>query len=160
MADYGKALEQGIEAAKRAEAAKREIADVFEDLKIQVLAATSGRVLITVKEREGMDLMEAMRRMPGLLRIPSQFVSMEAHEPYRISACNPTTKQGNDFALAFLELDPAGYPCTISWGDRTNVCRDKEAVSECLAELLTDPTVGQQLYVLTRLKPSTAPENN
>ena len=62
MADYKKALRQGFEAAKKADLARKEIKEVLDTFKEQVLASSDGRLLIEVREfEEERDIFEVMK---------------------------------------------------------------------------------------------------
>jgi hypothetical protein len=57
------------------------------------------------------------------------------------------------FILAGIVISASGfYPATLTWNDEERQCADKEALENCLAELLRDPIIGEKLQTLINQK--------
>ena len=145
MVDYGKALEEGFAAARRADAARQEIEEVFTDLRTQVLTATANRIQIERLQYEVEDT--------GWAALLYTFPQKPKDKYWAIAAFNPSVGRNKAVQLARWVQDNAGYPCKVTWSQQEHICEDREALSICLAELLSDPVVGQKLNSLTKLKP-------
>ena len=146
MPDFRKALEQGFEAARKADIAKKEIDEVFNDLKTQVLSGTGNKVLIERGQIRDDSL-------PATFREVLTFGGAPAPGYSAIVAFNPSAKK-KLVELARWEVDKAGYPCTVTWSKQAHVCENKEALINCLSDLLKDPVVGEKIYTLTKLEPT------
>jgi hypothetical protein len=145
MPNFVKALEEGFEAARKADAARNEIDEVFRDLNTQVLKVTNNQVSIERKELPESSF-DRIRRLAD----PDK----PTNKLWAIVAFNPTVGKTKEFQLADWEMDRAGYPCKVTWNRREHVCEDKEALINCLSELLKDPVIGQNIYTLTKLEPT------
>jgi hypothetical protein len=147
MPDYSKALQDGFDRARKADAARKEIDAVFEDLKNQILTATDNKVSI---ERRRMTIPTpeiSTVSAPGFFSLPAPPVRYWA-----IVAFNPNLPKEKLFELAGWEMDKAGYPCKVTWSKQEHICEDKNALTACLFELLSDPTIAEMLYTLTKLE--------
>ncbi|NQS97638.1 MAG: hypothetical protein HQ591_04220 [candidate division Zixibacteria bacterium] len=142
MTDYVSAFEQGLLAAEEADRTRKEIEKIFSDLDLQIKEKTAGKISISIEERE-------RERSPNIL---SAFPMFEPKYKYHvISAHNPKIPESPVKILAEWTQDRRGYPCKIEWGGSVTSCEDGEALENTLAELLTDPIVGEKLYALMRL---------
>jgi hypothetical protein len=143
MVDYAKALNEGFEAAQRTERARKEIDEVFDDLNNQIINASDGKLRIERMRKE---------KVQGIL--PRSFIYSNPIEYYWvISAYNPKIGESKQYDLAKWIQDRNGYPCKVTWNQQEHICEDRQALSSCLAELLSDPIVGEKLYTLTKLEP-------
>lgn len=145
MPDFAKALQEGFEAAHLAEVARHEIDQIFDDLSKQVLKATDEKVEISRRQYE----IRKTGWSTGLLA-----TLQEPRDKYwAIAALNPTIGPESQVQLARWVPGEGGYPCTVAWHKEENICQDAESLATCLAEMLSDPIVGQKLHSLTMLEP-------
>ena len=141
MADYRSALKEGFDAARKAELARKEIDDVLEKFKDDVLSASGGKLTI---ERQVFN--ESIGPFEGISALGPR------KKYWALAAHNPTAKEPTWKELARWKQSPDGYPCSIILGDRELQFEDREALEQGLAEFLRDPRVGEKLYLLTKLK--------
>lgn len=151
MNDFAIAFHEGLEAATRAEDARKEIDNIFEELNAVISTESHNTVVI-----------ERYQHYENPEVGPSGRVFVHPLKPrklyWAITAYNP--KVGRDKLdklreLAKWDMDPAGYPCTITWSKQEHICEDGVALSRCLTALLKDPVVGENLRVLMRLSETT-----
>ncbi len=149
MIDFVEALEEGFLSARRATDARTEIDKVFTELDGQVQRASGGRLSIKRGHRtRAQAVLEKMAEVFALPPGPTEaFSAIVAH--------NPKVKEGHQREIATWSQDNAGYPCRVAWGHQEHICEDKEALSECLADLLRDPEVASTLLRLMNLQPAT-----
>lgn len=145
MPDFANALEKGFKAARRAEVARHEIDQVFDDLSKQVLKATNGKVEIFRAQYEVEET--------GWPITMFTFPPKPKDKYLAIAASNPTIGRKSQVQLARWVPGEGGYPCTVAWHKQENICQDGASLATCLAEMLSDPIVGQKLQSLTKLEP-------
>lgn len=148
MPDFAKALEEGFEAARRAEVARHEIDQIFDELSKQLLKATDGKVKISRTQYEVEET--------GWAITPFAFPPKPKDHYWAIAALNPTIGRKSQVQLARWVPGEGGYPCTVAWHKQENICQDGASLATCLAEMLSDPIVGQKLRSLTKLEPEKA----
>jgi hypothetical protein len=151
MPDYAKSLEEGFEAARKAEVAKKEIDEVFKELNTQVIKVTEGKVYI---ERKEFKEEEKDYETAAISILKYAYPRRVIIKYWVIIAFNPIVNPENVLHLARWEMDRGGYPCKVIWSKQDHICEDMEALANCLADLLKDPVVGEKLYTLTKLAPS------
>lgn len=154
MVDYAAALTEGIDAAKQAELAAKEIDRVFAELSANVRDGSGGQVEIGRQQVEGppppfgsnplAPVAEALRRAGG---------SYTA-----ITARSPHLPEDPGKVLARWQPNPEGYPCRVSWAGQVRICEDREALEQCLLDLLRDPGVGRKIRALMEASPANPPE--
>lgn len=146
MVDFSEAYKEGLEAAKKAEVAKKEIDEVFADLNRALEKESKGNISIERKRY----VKKGTRKATGLEYIMGKMF-VETKVPYTaIVASNPRYPGIKPKELAEWSQDRAGYPCKISWGNNDHVCEDQEALENALAELLRDPIVGERMIELMK----------
>jgi len=162
MIDYAKALKRGLDAANRAAAARKEIDQIFQDLDDQVLRGTKNKVSIRCRTCDPGDALPATPHVEDfypheLSSVTGYHTSVtQARGSLAIAAFNPTVGSKKQALLALCEIDRAGYPFQVTWNDKVNICEDGEALRSCLADLLSDPLVGQKIHNLMTLQPQKA----
>ena len=141
MTDFAQAFNEGLSTAQVAELAKQEIQEVLEELGQQILAASSGKVVIEV--------VKLPDDLNPLVQIAASLGPGVPHH-WAITARNPAVA-GSRKELARWVEDPRGYPCRVSgpWGE--TYCEDREALERCLADVLKQPVAAQKIYALMRL---------
>ena len=142
MTDYSFAFEEGLKAAKEAKNVREEINSVFKQLNDQITETTGGKIVI---ERRKFEVRQPLLDTLYKMGHPRQ-------KYFGIAASNPTISDGPIKELSKWSQDRRGYPCKITWADQERFCEDKKALEQTLAELLRDPSVGEDLYVLINLK--------
>ena len=156
MIDYAKALKRGLDAAHRAAAARKEIDQIFKDLDDQVKRATENKVSIRCRGRAPGDANVACVGNLYLREGPHHDLVDYLQRSLSIAIYNPTVSGKKEALLALCDIDNAGYPCQLTWSDKVNICEDGEALRSCLADLLSDPLVGQKIHNLMTLQPQKA----
>jgi hypothetical protein len=139
MVDFIKAFEEGKEAAIKAENARREIDEVFDDLNAQLNRSTRGKIIITREQ-----LHENDGPFGSFIYPPRLYQA--------ILAVNRNIKNSSKRELARWEISRVGYPVKISWATIDRYCEDRISLEECLADLIKDPIVAEQLLILINLK--------
>ena len=141
MIDYAKALQEGFEAAQKANLARKEIKAVLEKFRDDILAGSGGKLLIEIKQfEEKVSPLDIMKR--GAL---AQF---EREVYFAITASNPTVEKPLYKELARWKQSRDGYPCSLIVNRQESQLEDRTALELGLAELLRDPRVGEKLYAL------------
>jgi len=145
MTDFIDAFKGGLDAAKAADRARKEIDEVFSDLDRQIIEVSEGKLSIERREYY------VTKSSWEALRFSFPPKSKETY--WAIVAKNPTIKKTPYKELAKWQEDPVGYPCKLIWAKQEQICEDRAALEICLADLLRDPIVGERLYVLMNLEP-------
>ena len=135
MSDFKSAFQNGLEAAKKADASRAEIADVFKDLNQQITDASHGKLAIRRYEFE--------RARSAFQQIA--LILTPADTYWVIGATNPTITGMQPEKLCNWDEDRAGYPCKLTWGGDEHYCEDKQALEINLSNLLSDPVVAKIL---------------
>ncbi len=136
MVDYTKALKQGFDAARRAEAARKEIDCVFLDLNTQILQATENRLSIERRQYE-LDNPAAFSTT-----VWSTFSPPIIRKVWKIVAFNPAVGKDKEVPIASWEVDRTGYPCKVTWNKEEHLCENREALALCLSELSLEMIKG------------------
>ncbi len=139
MSSYIDAFEKGQEASRKAVIAKKEIKEILEELKKQLLTATEGKLEIFIKpQRESIQ--------------GNSLIDMIQNRNFRdylaIVARNPKSDSNNIKELAEWNQENTGYPCKIEWGKEEYTCHDRKSLESCLTLLLQDPGVAEKLHQL------------
>lgn len=136
MADFLKAIQDGVRAAELAERARTEIDQVFDELNKQMQAFSNGKVFI------------------GRLPFP---VIDQYGEPVEDGRGDVETELGiglhtsNKKRQRWLAqwISPhSGYPCRIRTDQLILTCDDKPGLEASLSEVLRDPKVGEAVQQL------------
>ena len=144
------AFEEGIEASRRAEAARTEIEQIIDSLSRQLNEATSGRLKI--------DVIESQDILASFAKWNSVFAGhgLQNSKPQKsewIGAKNLQAENDSYVKLAKWDRPHAGYPCTLTFNGRDLRCHDRDSLEESLAELLRDSLVGEALRQLLQRTP-------
>jgi hypothetical protein len=135
MTNFKSAFQVGLKAAQKAEAAKKEIKEVFNDLNKQLSEASDGKLIIEIQQ--------LTRPLP----LPFNLVQ-QGEKYWAIVARNPKLKASPIKELAEWQIDRHGYPCKITWSGIEEYCEKKQAVETGLEHLLQDPTTAEKLQSL------------
>jgi len=147
MADYIKALNEGFEAAKKADSARKEINQVLEKFREDILAGSKGKLLIELKQWEE-ELGTYERIMMG-----AAIGGSAGKKTYTaLTASNPMAEKKSYKELARWTQSKDGYPCSLIYGKQERQFEDRVALERGLADLLKDPNVGESLYLLINTK--------
>lgn len=150
MVDFKSAVKDGFDAAEKAELARREVREVLARLKSDVLDFSGGRLSVDLAE------FQRFRRPRTLAETfvdPTTVLGLRTPEVYfALAATNPKVKDSPTKDLAEWKQAANGYPCTLTWVGQQRQCEDREALEECLADLLRDPLIGEKLQSLMNLK--------
>lgn len=146
MTDFVAALNEGFDAAEKAERARREVDEVFRQLDDQIREGTKNRLSVT------RSLLEVPRQETfflGSTRVANPFVSKSREKYWAIVATNPSVPKAKALELArWYPPRKGGYPCKIWWAGEEHICEDKEGLANCLADLLRDPDVAATLMTV------------
>lgn len=142
MTDYRAAFEQGQEAARQADRARKEIDGVLQEFADALAEASHGKLKVTLRTYE-------INEAKWMIAITFPPTPKETY--MAITAVNPTVKSPI-VQLAKWKPGAAGYPCMVSWTGQEKFCEDKEALQRTLAELIADPLIGEKLLSLVSLE--------
>lgn len=155
MTDYAAAFAQGLEAAQQAEVAKKEIDAVFAELNANIKDVSGGRVEIGRRPFKEQSLLLGQNPLLD----PAGEALRALKRPDAIVATNPRVLEAPILRLARWQPNPNGYPCKISWAGQDRYCEDKQALENCLLELLRDPDVGRTIRWVMELPPTSPPKS-
>lgn len=142
MVDYISSLQRGINAAQQAAKNRDEVGSVLENLNEQLKAAFEGKLEIGIFTK--LNPLAAFIGFAGGQRKPeSQFVG----------AKNPLAADQSPVELAGWKVDPSGYPIQLTIPEAEIYCENRTALEKGLQELLSQPDVGEKLYLLMARKP-------
>lgn len=157
MVNFIEAYQVGLNAANSAEKNEQEIDAVFEEMNRQLFSATEGKISVlrqTIHENESSIFYR------NLIARHGRSVTLPHYKPYRAIVARNLLVNNNTKELAKWHQKPEGYPCEITFGSKTMICEDKEALENALAEMLRDPIVGETLFKLTNLPIPEQTENS
>lgn len=140
MVNFVEAYKNGLNSAELAKKRKIEINSVFDDLNRQLNEATNGKISISRINSSEVKKTNHIRlgSLPEIILYSA------------IAAENPVVKNSAR-ELARWYQDRAGYPCKITLDSKTMYCEDKKGLENALAQLLSDPVVGETLRNLQNL---------
>jgi hypothetical protein len=147
MTDFVAAFRSGLDAAQRADLARKEIDAVFAELTEQLQRPADGRVQIVRQEFEKRDADPFGIGLPYTLRV----LGARAPTYWAVAARNPKAADTKPRELALWQQDRAGYPCKLSWGGVERTCNDRESLQEALAALLEDGIIAERINGVMRL---------
>ena len=143
MPNYIKALQEGFEAAKKADLARTEIRQVLEQFTKDVLAGSDGKLLIEVKTFEEQQSPFEFAKISALGVIEKKYYDA-------LVASNPKRPDRRKKELARWKQANEGYPCSLTIQHREIQMEDRAALERGLAELLKSPLIGEVLYSLIK----------
>jgi hypothetical protein len=146
MVDFTDSFRRGLDAAKRAQANRDQIAAIFSQLSEALLSMTDGSVEIAVVPIE--DTMNALARM--IVSIEKEKYGDKVIAVRRSGQPKSTARR-----IARWKQGDAGYPCAVIWGERHASCEDADSLRAELAELVSSPTVGEAIVATMNAHPST-----
>ena len=146
MADFKKSMLKGIEAAEHAAKNVKEIDEVFDDLKNQLLEATDNKVEI-FREPAFFTEPDPNAKNAGTA---SFLGNRRIRKAVQIACKNPKLK-GVGESLAEFKLAKSGYPCEIKLHSEELMCKNREGLEAALERLLSDPVVGEKIYKVMNL---------
>ncbi|MBN3988712.1 hypothetical protein ACMFFK_09560 [Serratia marcescens] len=153
MADFMESINDGLNAAKKADENKNEINSVFDELNFQLGKATNGAAKVIrrafYKEINTTTYANIAAKMIGESLLNQQ------RETYLALAISHVNKEYNfnDVEIAKWNIDKNGYPCVITLRSVELYCEDKEALEKALSELMRDPDVGTAVFNCMNFKP-------
>jgi len=136
MADFLKAIQDGVRAAELADRARTEIDQVFDELNKQMQAFSNGKVCISrllfpVTDQDGDPVEDGRGNVETELGI-GLHTRNKKHRRWLAQWISPHT----------------GYPCRIRTEQLILTCDDKPGLEESLSEVLRDPKVGEAVQQL------------
>ncbi|WP_273874657.1 hypothetical protein [Serratia marcescens] len=152
MADFMGSINDGLNAAKKADENRAEITSVMDELNLQLGMATNNCVRLITRSfyKE-----EPVRYQTMAEKIMGVSLSDKPREAYTALAISHTNKDYgfNDIEVAKWSVDKNGYPCVIKLGSDELYCEDKEALEAALAELMRDTDVGAAVLKCMNFRP-------
>lgn len=147
MVDFMGSINEGMNAAKQAEANKAEVKEVFAELNRQLSEVTDGKVTL--------DRAKFYKEDPsGYANITASLLG-RARENYLGLGIGHTNENYNlpKIEIAKWDMDKKGYPCTIKIGSDELYCEDRNALENALSNLMRDPDVGTAIFKYMNYKP-------
>jgi hypothetical protein len=141
MVDYKKFLDLGLDAANLAEKNRAEIAQVFDELNVQLHEATHGRVQV---DRSAMGSATILNAISALEARTAPYSPQRSYALLAVSSDSPPMT----LQIAKWDMDSAGYPCTLGVEGEKWICLDAEALEQSLALMLQQPSVGAAIRQL------------
>jgi hypothetical protein len=135
MNDYKSAFSEGLKAAERANAARKEIDQVFKDLNTQLSDITEGRIHVIREQRARNSTLKLV-------------ITLEPDYYWAIIAYNPKVGSSPNKELCEWEMGSAGYPCKMIWSGNTHYCENKQALEATLSVLLKDAIIAEKFWFL------------
>ena len=135
MADFGNALKKGLEAHKRAAAARREMEEVLAAASTEVADVTGSPISLRfqVVDRPS---------VPGSGEAPRE----------KTDALMARLDNGHWVMLGEVTFGELGYPVTIRWQNNRDSANDRAAFEELIKTLLEHSAVGAKIAALIAQK--------
>ncbi|MCF5747103.1 hypothetical protein [Pseudomonas tremae] len=155
MADFKLALKKGLDAAEKAEANRKEIESVIEELNKQLQEDTDGKLEI-IQDLDYADTSAAVRAaifiggLSGAVGMGNNAAHLQ--KVNYLSCRNPRSENKNKLRLSEFKVGRAGYPCELKVGDEEMFCEDKQALEQALSYLLSDPVAADKMYKVMQYK--------
>lgn len=138
MIDFNDALQQGLDAAKRAHINREQIKNVFVQINESLHKISGGKVEIAIVPAES--------TMDTIQRVAFAFDKNRREREYVLAVRLIGQESLQPKKIALWKQSDAGYPCSIIWGDRHASCDDVDSLKNELAELLRSPSVGEAIF--------------
>lgn len=151
MNAFAKAIETGLEQARKAEVDLTGVKQVVAELSAAMEEATGGKMKV-VLSKPGVEefivtvatvVRDAFGQHQGLIFADRRYVL----EIYRIADAKAVS-------LAELELRPSVFPCLVTFDRQRTSCDELSSLREILTEILASPTTGRAILMLQ--EPSSA----
>ncbi len=145
MNAFAKAIETGLEQARKAEVDITGVKQVVSELSTAMEDATDGRLKVVLSKpgSEGFVVSvatvvrDAFEQQQGLIFADRRYVL----EIYRIA-------DAKSVSLAELELRPSVFPCLVTFDRQRTSCDELSALRTTLTEVLASPTTGRAILML------------
>ncbi|WP_437684733.1 hypothetical protein [Sorangium sp. So ce176] len=138
MASFGEALKKGLDAHKRAAAARAEMEEV--------LAAASAEVATITGASISLQFQTVHRPVRGS-SIHERLVGISVpHE--EITALTARLDTGPFASLAEVTFGELGYPVRLRWENRFDSANDRASFEELLKTMLEHSTTGEKIAAL------------
>jgi hypothetical protein len=134
MADFKTALTKGLSAALEAERRRNEVKQILDDLNFQVYEATNRKIIISIESI-------------NINAITAILLGDKNTQQFTLTAFS-TDENTRKRVLCSWRQANEGYPCTLTIGKNIYSCEDKQALENCLTELLQDAEVGEKIHAL------------
>lgn len=149
MADFKKALETGLAANKDANAKRREIGGVVEELSTTLRAATSDVVQVVLRQA----VREKVRVLRGIVANLTGENREVTEVRYTALVAERIVEPKQSAELAEVELEPTGYPVYVRSSGVNGHAYDRESLERVLSEVLEHPDTGGRIQRLLDLQP-------
>lgn len=154
MPDFEKSFQSGVDAAKAADRAKAEIAEVFSEMNKQLGLASNGAARIGIKERR-----EVIPQQNGFLQafgaLAASMIAPKEMRSYKAIVIEHRELDGFPAReVARWRQGEAGYPCWIILEEEETACGDKLSLERELELLAGTPRMGKAVLAAMNYKPT------
>ena len=143
MTDFTSAFRLGQEAAAKAQAARRSIADVVNRVSEQLNEVTNGRLVIQVRTFD-----EEVENADANALVAAFSLMRKYKKQKYLSASNPLSSDKGFTKLARWNQAEEGFPCTLAYGKSELTCYDVASLEAAFTECLASAVVGEKLTVV------------
>ncbi|MGF6368359.1 hypothetical protein OKW40_001109 [Paraburkholderia sp. RAU6.4a] len=143
MTDFAAAFKAGQAAAKSAEIAKKQIADVIGAVAAGLQTATDGK--LTIFEAESNSFAGSLWATAQLANRLSGKTDPAPVKERSIWAKNLLAVDKSSIRIAGWTVPHEGFPCVLAYAGQEVRCHDRGALEAAFADLLKDAWVGDQL---------------
>jgi len=152
MADYIRAIQAGISAARRAELARSEVASVLDEVSKQLSQATNGRLRLaiteeekTVGERSESNRMRSINPSFSAFKASMMFGGGEIEKVKYRALSIVCTEPKTRVVLCRWDEAQDGYPVKLQYAKKEVTCRDRRSLEQGIEDLLGDSTSGAEI---------------
>jgi hypothetical protein len=143
MTDFAAAFKAGQAAAKSADVAKKQIADVIRAVAAGLQAATDGKLSIFEAEANSLAL-----SVWATVQFGNRLSGKTDPAPVKdrwIFAKNLLAVDKGSIRIARWTVPHEGFPCVLAYAGQEVRCHDRAGLEAAFADLLKDAWVGDQL---------------
>lgn len=146
MNNFKEAFEQGIKHANETAANEKEINQVLEEFANSISQLSEGKLAVTVESK-----FDPQNNSPFGLAATAALLTNTGRHYEALVVKNSKVEDSPEEELCEWKLSEKGYPIRISYLGSSPSCGDKEALVECLSELLSQPRSGKIFKKLMEL---------
>jgi hypothetical protein len=149
MVDFKKALQTGLAANADAEAKRAEIRSIVGSVSDQLAEATSGALCLMLRETHR----NKVRQLTNVFAVITGETKEVTRVEYTALSARRVIEPRGLVDLAEVEMEPTGYPVSITSPGTHAYAHDRESFERALEELLAHPDTGGRIQGLLDMKP-------